>query len=172
MGGGTDAVRRAARQRHSAATTRFGVLRDLLDSLEDRLQSCRRRRAPSGARPGDALDLAGARLAPSAYGSRAIPFTGDRGFHPGLDISADHGEPVSRPPTGIVDAAQRSSGNYGNLVVLDHGFGISTRYGHLSRFAVMNGEQVRRGDVDRLRRRHRPRRPAPTCTTKSWSTAS
>ena len=39
------------------------------------------------------------------------------------------------------------SGNYGNLVVVDHGFGITTKYGHLSRFAVMNGQEVRRGAV-------------------------
>ena len=39
------------------------------------------------------------------------------------------------------------AGNYGNLVVVDHGFGIVTKYGHLSRFAVMRGQQINRGDV-------------------------
>jgi murein DD-endopeptidase MepM/ murein hydrolase activator NlpD len=47
---------------------------------------------------------------------------------------------------GTVQTA-RYSGNFGNLVVLDHGYGIATRYGHLSRFAVAEGQQIKKGDV-------------------------
>jgi murein DD-endopeptidase MepM/ murein hydrolase activator NlpD len=53
---------------------------------------------------------------------------------------------VLAPAAGLVTSAS-TSGNYGNLVVIDHGFGIVTKYGHLSRFSVTNGQQVNRGDV-------------------------
>jgi murein DD-endopeptidase MepM/ murein hydrolase activator NlpD len=53
---------------------------------------------------------------------------------------------VQAPATGIVSSAA-NAGNYGNLVVIDHGYGIVTKYGHLSRFNVMNGQQVNRGDI-------------------------
>ena len=82
----------------------------------------------------------------SGFGNRRDPFTGGEGFHPGLDISADAGEAVIAPGDGVVESAS-VNGNYGNLVVIDHGFGITTRYGHLSRFAVTAGQQIHRGDV-------------------------
>jgi murein DD-endopeptidase MepM/ murein hydrolase activator NlpD len=53
---------------------------------------------------------------------------------------------VLAPAAGTVAAAD-ATGNYGNLVVLDHGFGIVTKYGHLARFGVTQGQQVNRGDV-------------------------
>ena len=127
--------------------TAFGVLSDLLIGIEDRLALVR-----SGVERRRALALATPSIWPvtgwlsSAYGNRRDPFTGGSDFHPGLDISSPQGEPVLAPADGIVSSAN-FSGNYGNLIVLDHGFGIITRYGHLSRFAVMNGQQVRRGDV-------------------------
>ena len=127
--------------------TAFGVLRDLLIGIEDRLALVR-----SGVERRQALALATPSIWPvtgwlsSAYGTRRDPFTGGSDFHPGLDISSPQGEPVLAPADGVVSSAS-FSGNYGNLIVLDHGFGIITRYGHLSRYAVMNGQQVRRGDV-------------------------
>jgi murein DD-endopeptidase MepM/ murein hydrolase activator NlpD len=82
----------------------------------------------------------------AGYGIRADPFTGERDFHPGLDISADYGEPVRATADGVVENAS-VTGNYGNLVVIEHGYGITTRYGHLSRFAAVGGQRVHRGDV-------------------------
>lgn len=125
----------------------FGVMRDLLFALESRLQvvqpDLERRQALAAATPSiwPAQGWLNAR-----YGDRADPFTGDRDYHPGLDISADRGDPVMATAHGTVTTAQRS-GAYGNLVVIDHGFGISTRYAHLDRFRVKSGDAVRRGEV-------------------------
>ena len=80
------------------------------------------------------------------YGSRRDPFDGSADYHPGLDISADRGDPVVATANGTVSSAQRS-GAYGNMIVIDHGFGISTRYAHLDSFRVKPGDAVRRGDV-------------------------
>lgn len=125
----------------------FGVLRDLLYSLENRLQvvqtDVERRHALAAATP-SIWPIRG--WLTDSFGRRRDPFTGEGGFHTGLDISADHGEPVFASATGTVEAAE-PSGAYGNMVVISHGFGISTRYAHLSRFAVKGGDQVQRGDL-------------------------
>ena len=80
------------------------------------------------------------------YGYRTDPFTGERDFHPAVDISSQKGRPVYATATGRIFAAGRN-GAYGNLVEIDHGFGLITRYGHLSEFAVAEGDTVQRGDV-------------------------
>jgi murein DD-endopeptidase MepM/ murein hydrolase activator NlpD len=82
----------------------------------------------------------------SSAGNRTDPFTGEKDFHPGLDISADKGDPVYATADGTVVNAS-AAGNYGNLVILDHGFGLETRYGHLSAFKVKQGQPVKRGDL-------------------------
>jgi murein DD-endopeptidase MepM/ murein hydrolase activator NlpD len=129
------------------ADAAFGVMRELLSVIANRLDSVRfgveRRQALAGATP-SIWPVTG--WLSSAYGSRRDPFTGDPNFHPGLDISASRGEPVRATADGVVTSAG-PAGNYGNLVVVDHGFGIVTKYGHLSRFAVTDGQDVRRGDV-------------------------
>src|SRR5439155_1009455 len=71
----------------------------------------------------------------SSYGNRTDPFTHDQDFHPGLDISADYGQPVVATGDATV-AVAGPNGAYGNMVALDHGFGIVTKYGHLSRITV------------------------------------
>ena len=82
----------------------------------------------------------------SSMGNRADPIDGEKDFHPGLDISADKGDAVYATADGkIVNAS--AAGNYGNLVVVDHGYGIETRYGHLSAFKVKVGQTVKRGDL-------------------------
>jgi murein DD-endopeptidase MepM/ murein hydrolase activator NlpD len=125
----------------------FSALSDLLGAIEARLASVRtgveRRHALASATP-SIWPVAG--WLSSSYGNRRDPFTGGSDFHPGLDISADHGRPIMATADGTVESAA-VSGNYGNLVVIDHGFGITTRYGHLSRFGVVTGQQVRRGAV-------------------------
>jgi murein DD-endopeptidase MepM/ murein hydrolase activator NlpD len=127
--------------------TAFTVMRDVLGAIGDRLDAVRsgveRRRSLADATP-SIWPVAG--WLTSAFGGRRDPFTGDRSFHPGLDISASYGDPVLAPATGTISVYPKS-GNYGNLVVLDHGYGIVTKFGHLSRFAVTNGQQVNRGDI-------------------------
>jgi murein DD-endopeptidase MepM/ murein hydrolase activator NlpD len=127
--------------------TAFAVMRDVLGLIENRLDAVRdnveKRRSLADATP-SIWPVAG--WLTSSFGNRRDPFTGDPNFHPGLDISANYGDPVLAPANGTVTAAGMS-GNYGNLVVIDHGYGIVTKYGHLSKFAVAAGQQVERGDV-------------------------
>ncbi len=127
--------------------TVLGVLSDLLGVIGTRLDSVRdsveRRHALAAATP-SIWPVAG--WLTSYYGNRTDPFTNDKDFHPGLDISADYGQPVLATGDATVTAAG-PNGAYGNMVALDHGFGIVTKYGHLSRLAVMNQQRVRRGDV-------------------------
>jgi murein DD-endopeptidase MepM/ murein hydrolase activator NlpD len=147
MGGGPSMSPLALSSTFGSPENPFGVLRDLLGAVESRIDNMRngveRRQALAAATP-SIWPVAG--WLSSGYGTRRDPFTGDEGFHPGLDISADSGEPILAPGDAVVESAA-VNGNYGNLIVLDHGFGITTRYGHLSRFAVTTGEQVHRGDV-------------------------
>lgn len=81
------------------------------------------------------------------FGVRHNPF-GESGseFHTGLDIAVGFGSSVRATADGLVIYAGPRTG-YGNVVVLDHGFGISTRYGHLSNISVASGQYVRRGEV-------------------------
>lgn len=80
----------------------------------------------------------------SSYGYRTSPFTGRRQFHSGIDIAANFGTPVVAPATGRVVFAGRK-GAMGNMVEIDHGYGIHSIYGHLAEFFVKKGEFVERG---------------------------
>ncbi|MGE3277207.1 MAG: M23 family metallopeptidase [Vicinamibacterales bacterium] len=126
----------------------FGLLRELLEGLENRLQSVRgdvdKRNQLAAATP--SIWPAHGWLS-SSVGKRNDPFTGEAGdYHPGLDISADRGTPVYATADGTVKQAARQ-GAYGNLIIIDHGFGLETRYGHLSAFKVKIGDTVKRGDL-------------------------
>ena len=81
-----------------------------------------------------------------SFGERIDPFNGEGAFHSGVDIHGLVGQPIIAPADGEVTHAD-FMGGYGRAVVLDHGHGITTRYGHLSGFAVTLGERVHRGDV-------------------------
>jgi len=125
----------------------FTMLRNVLGSLEGHLSIVRR-----NVEKRESLMNATPSIWPvhgwltAGYGMRADPFNGERDFHPGLDISADKGTPIVAAAAGTVELAA-PSGDYGNLVVVDHGYGIVTRYGHLSKFAVWHGRNVKRGDI-------------------------
>lgn len=80
----------------------------------------------------------------SGFGPRIDPFTGQRKMHEGLDIATRHGNPVVAPADGIVISVG-ARGDYGNVVAIDHGYGIVTRYGHLSSIDVEVGQLVGRG---------------------------
>lgn len=80
----------------------------------------------------------------SSYGWRIDPFNGNKAFHEGLDFTANTGTPIFAAADGIVSAAERTP-DYGNLVRVDHGSGLETRYAHASRFLVKVGERVVKG---------------------------
>jgi murein DD-endopeptidase MepM/ murein hydrolase activator NlpD len=82
----------------------------------------------------------------SHFGSRTDPYTGDAEIHLGLDIVGKYGAAVKAPADGEVVYADRKS-DYGNLIILDHGNGLTTRYGHLNGFNVHVGQQIQKGDV-------------------------
>jgi murein DD-endopeptidase MepM/ murein hydrolase activator NlpD len=82
----------------------------------------------------------------SSFGEREDPFNGEGAFHSGVDISAGFGEVVRATADGVVAIASMASG-YGREIMINHGNGIETIYGHLSGFAVATGQQVSRGQV-------------------------
>ena len=82
----------------------------------------------------------------SGFGKRISPFTGQVGVHDGLDIGAPANTPVQAPAAGRV-VTTGFDPRMGNLVSLDHGFGMETQYGHMAKVLVKNGQKVKRGDV-------------------------
>lgn len=82
----------------------------------------------------------------SEFGWRTHPITGDQRFHSGLDIGGDYGIPVHAAQSGTVTYAGWISG-YGNTVIIDHGGGVTTLYGHNQSLAVGEGQSVSQGEV-------------------------
>jgi murein DD-endopeptidase MepM/ murein hydrolase activator NlpD len=144
--GGGSALAAAAAPVESPDNT-FGLLKSLLGAVEGRLASLKtvveKRQALAKAVP-SIWPLAG--WLSSGYGNRRDPFDGTPDFHSGLDIAAERGTAIKATADGTVESVGYS-GNYGNAIVVSHGYGIGTRFGHLSRFAVHPGQQVRRGEV-------------------------
>ena len=112
-----------------------------LDSALGRLESVRETamRLPF-ANPAPGRDIT------STFGNRTDPFLGKLAMHTGVDFRFKTGEPVPCTGSGKVINAGPASG-YGNMVEIDHGNGITTRYGHLSRVLVAVGDEVNAGDV-------------------------
>ena len=81
----------------------------------------------------------------SDFGTRLDPYSADRQMHEGLDIATPHGQQVSTPSDGVV-VFNGVEGGYGKVLVIDHGYGVKTRYGHLSEVFVKLGDRVKRGD--------------------------
>lgn len=82
----------------------------------------------------------------SSFGERLDPFNGEGAFHAGIDIAASYGTPVFAPADGVVMKAGPASG-YGREIILNHGDGITTIYGHVSGYAVAAGQDVKQGQV-------------------------
>lgn len=149
VGGSSDsqALRAALSPALVGSEDTFGILRDLLGRLETRLQFMRtdieRRSAVASATP--SIWPAHGWLS-AKFGQREDPFSGGEEFHTGLDISADKGRPVYATAAGKVESAAYN-GAYGNQITIAHGFGMQTRYAHLSGFAVKAGDKVAQGDV-------------------------
>ena len=82
----------------------------------------------------------------SPFGWRVHPITGDSRFHSGIDIAGDYGDPIRAAASGTVIYAGWISG-YGNAVIIDHGGGVTTLYGHNQSLAVSEGQTVAQGQV-------------------------
>jgi len=80
----------------------------------------------------------------SGYGNRLHPITGTWKQHTGVDLNANTGTPIHATGAGVVESAGWEGG-YGNTVVINHGFGFKTRYGHCSKLNVYAGQKVVRG---------------------------
>ncbi len=123
------------------------LLRDM-DTRSERLevlealllqQNFRKITRPAGS-PVDAVHFS------SGFGRRIDPFTGRLALHEGLDFAAEIGTPIRAVAGGIVTQAEHVA-DYGNIVKLDHGSGLETRYAHASRLLVRAGERVKRGQI-------------------------
>jgi murein DD-endopeptidase MepM/ murein hydrolase activator NlpD len=125
----------------------FGLLRTLLEGLESRLDVVRgdvaKRNALAAATPSIWPSQG---WLTSGMGLRRDPMNGGRDFHPGLDIAGNKGQPVYATADGQVTELGYQGG-YGNLIVVDHGFGLVTKYGHLASYSVKQGEKVKKGQV-------------------------
>ncbi len=125
----------------------FGLLRSVLEGLQDRLnvvaRNVDRRNALANATP--SMWPAYGWLS-SGMGPRRDPVTGGPDYHSGLDIAGERGQPVYATAAGTVRHVGYQ-GAYGNLIVLDHGFGLESRYGHLLKYQVKPGAKVKRGDI-------------------------
>jgi murein DD-endopeptidase MepM/ murein hydrolase activator NlpD len=80
------------------------------------------------------------------FGERLDPFSGEGAFHTGVDVAADYGAPVHATADGVVVTADTHTG-YGRVVIVEHGFGLTTWYAHLSAYAVVAGTHIKRGEV-------------------------
>lgn len=154
MGGNTGTVPVAAQRSYAKTLSAlanpedtFGLLRTVLEGLDSSLSLVRRmvekRNALANATP--SIWPAHGWLS-SNMGHRTDPVNGGDDFHAGLDIAGDRGQPVFATAAGVVTGASYQ-GNYGNLVVIDHGYGLETRYGHLQSFGVTKGSKVQRGEI-------------------------
>ncbi len=147
LGGLSREAARVAMMGPSTAADAVGVVREMLSAIESGLHTARpqleHRAALARATP--AIWPALGPLS-SSFGTRRDPFTLEASLHPGLDLDVDHGAPIHVTADGAVTEA-RYHPEYGNFVVVSHGFGIETRYAHLSAFAVTRGASVTRGQV-------------------------
>ena len=143
-----DAYSRALRSvALSSPTATFRLLDDLLNvlnvQLADATEGVLHQQAFAAATP---FDLPTDGRVSGRFGYRPDPFTGERVLHNAVDISTGYGQPVYATADGVV-ASAGWKGALGNLIKIDHNFGIVTKYGHLSKFATSVGAAVHRGDV-------------------------
>lgn len=150
MGGGGAEVQRTAQNAAFSSMVNtedtFGLMRTLLESIESRLSIVRtavdRRNALANATP--AMWPTHGWLT-SSWGLREDPVKGGADFHPGLDIAGERGQSVFATAAGKITFSGYN-GDYGNMIVIDHGFGLQTRYGHLMASKVRVGDTVKKGD--------------------------
>ena len=159
----------------SMVETDLNTRRESLEELQNELKTQREQMAMAMTiQPGQANSNVAAALAAagilstnsSAFGSSNVSSTvpsiwpttgvvsspyglrwGGSDFHPGMDIANDTGTPIVATADGVVEYAGWNSGGYGNMVDINHGNGIMTRYGHGSQVLVSSGQHVSRGQV-------------------------
>ena len=85
--------------------------------------------------------------APSGFGWRTHPIYKSSEFHPGMDFASPEGTPIYATGDGVVERADNTAQGYGNHVVLNHGYGYQTLYGHMSKIATTIGKKVKRGEL-------------------------
>ncbi|MBK0370435.1 M23 family metallopeptidase [Flavobacterium agrisoli] len=83
----------------------------------------------------------------SGFGYRSDPFTKIKKMHAGMDFTANTGTPIYATGDGVVTRADNTASGYGNHVVIKHGFGYETLYGHMSKYNCRVGQRVKRGDI-------------------------
>lgn len=81
----------------------------------------------------------------SKFGYRLSPFTNEKEFHEGLDVSARRGTEIVAPADGVVSAIRETYG-FGTIITINHGYNLRTRYAHLSKVLVKKGQSVKRGE--------------------------
>jgi murein DD-endopeptidase MepM/ murein hydrolase activator NlpD len=124
-----------------AAAHEFDIELAALDTALDRLEAAKAlaRKVPIATPvPSEGVS--------SGFGARRDPILGTPAFHPGMDLVAIFGTPIRAAADGRVDFAG-PDGGYGNMVEIDHGNGLKTRYGHMSKILVKQGVFVHEGDV-------------------------
>lgn len=84
---------------------------------------------------------------PSGFGWRTHPIYKTQEFHPGMDFAAEQGTPIYATGDGMVEVADAAAQGYGNHVVLNHGFGYQTLYGHMSKIVARVGQKIKRGQL-------------------------
>ena len=150
----------------------FGVLRTLLQGLESRLRNVRK-----DVERQEALAAATPSIWPAhgwltgTFGGRSDPFTGEPGFHQGLDISTEKGQPVYATADGTVESASYT-GDYGNLIVLRHDFGLDHAIRTFEPVQRLAGRDRSIAATSSAMSDRPAGRPARTCTTKFSPTAS
>ena len=87
------------------------------------------------------------RRQPGGFGWRTHPIYKTPEFHPGMDFAAEQGTPIYATGDGVVETADANAQGYGNHVVINHGFGYQTLYGHMSKMAVKVGKKIKRGEL-------------------------
>jgi len=80
----------------------------------------------------------------SGFGNHTSPFTNEKEFHSGIDISGRMNTPIIAPADGVVSSVRQTYG-YGKTLVINHGYGLKTTYGHLRKFLIKKGQYVKRG---------------------------
>ncbi len=85
--------------------------------------------------------------AAGGYGWRTHPIYKTQEFHPGMDFTAEQGTPIYSTGDGVVERADNTAQGYGNHVVINHGYGYQTLYGHMSKINTTAGKKVKRGDL-------------------------
>jgi len=140
IGGGTSVDETGDLSQMSEITDRAGQIAGTLDAVEAKLNERVRWISSTPA----ITPVKG--IFTSGFGYRSDPLTHGRGSHQGVDIAAAPGQPVMASADGVVVRAGLVGG-LGQAVYIAHGFGVTTRYGHMSRIEVRPGQRIKRGDV-------------------------